>query len=94
MAGGSVLRQVEALYERGAHGQTCLAITHPVLLPGALERLDADERIEKLVVTNTIPVPPEKRSPKIEVLSIAPLIAEIIQRIYRGESISDHLVLS
>jgi ribose-phosphate pyrophosphokinase len=94
MAGGSVLRQVEALYERGAHGQTCLAITHPVLLPGALERLAADERIEKLVVTNTIPVPPEKRSPKIEVLSIAPLIAEIIQRIYRGESISDHLVLS
>jgi ribose-phosphate pyrophosphokinase len=94
MAGGSVLKQVGALYERGAVDRAVFAVTHPVLLPTALERLAADERIEKLVVTNTIPVPPEKRSPKIEVISIAPLIAEIIQRIYRGESISDHLVLS
>ena len=45
-------------------------------------------------MTNTIPVPPEKRHPKIEVLSIAPLLADIIGRIYRGESISNKLVLS
>ncbi len=54
MAGGSVLKQVDALYERGAKGKACFAITHPVLLPSALERLQADDRIEKLVVTNTI----------------------------------------
>jgi ribose-phosphate pyrophosphokinase len=94
MAGGSVLTQIDALYANGAEGKTCLAVTHPVLLPGALERLAADDRIEKLVVTNTLPVPPEKRSSKIEVLSIAPLIAEIVHRIYKGESISDKLVLS
>ncbi len=55
--GGSVLKQVDALYENGAEGRAYFAITHPVLLPTALERLEADERIEKLVVTNTLPVP-------------------------------------
>lgn len=94
MAGGSVLKQVDALYENGAEGRAYFAVTHPVLLPTALERLASDDRIEKLVVTNTLPVPPEKRHPKIEVLSIAPLLADIIQRIYRGASISEQLILA
>lgn len=94
MAGGSVLRQIDALYERGAQGKACFAVTHPVLLPTALSYLDQDERIEKLVVTNTIPVPPEKRHPKIEVVSVAPMLAEIIQHIHQGRSISAKLVLS
>jgi ribose-phosphate pyrophosphokinase len=94
MAGGSVLKQVDALYESGARGKAVFAVTHPVLLPSALERLAADERIEKLVVTDTIPVPPAKRHPKLEVLSIASLLADIIYRIYRAQSISKHLVLT
>lgn len=94
MAGGSVLKQIDALYENGAEGKAIFSITHPVLLPTALKRLEEDDRIEKLVVTNTIPVPPEKCHPKVEVLSIAPLLAEIIDHIYRGESISHRLVLS
>lgn len=94
MAGGSVLKQIDALYEQGAEGKACFAVTHPVLLPTALRRLDEDDRIEKLVVTNTIPVPEEKRHPKVEVLSIAPLLADVILRIYRGASISERLILS
>jgi ribose-phosphate pyrophosphokinase len=94
IAGGSVLKQIDALYEKGAEGKVCFAITHPILLPGALEILDADERIEKLVVTNTIPVPDEKQHPKLEVLSIAPMLAEIIHRIHECESISPLLVMS
>ncbi len=94
MAGGSVLKQVDALYDSGAEGKACFAVTHPVLLPSALKRLDADDRIEKLVVTNTLVVPPEKRHPKIEVLSIGPMLADIIAHIYRGESISEQLILS
>jgi ribose-phosphate pyrophosphokinase len=94
VAGGSVLKQIDALYDAGAEGRTYFSITHPVLLPTALKRLDEDDRIEKLVVMNTVPVPPEKRHPKVEVLSIAPLLAEIINKIYRGESISSRLVLS
>jgi ribose-phosphate pyrophosphokinase len=94
VAGGSVLKQIDTLYEAGAEGRTIFSITHPVLLPTARELLDSDDRIEKLVVTNTIAVPPEKRHPKVEVLSIAPLLAEIINKIYRGESISSRLVLA
>lgn len=94
MAGGSVLKQVDALYDNGAEGKAYFAVTHPVLLPSALARLEEDERIGKLVVTNTIPVPPEKRHAKVEVLSIAPMLAEIIQRIYRGASISERLIMA
>jgi ribose-phosphate pyrophosphokinase len=94
MAGGSVLKQIDALYDNGAEGKAYFAISHPVLLPTALEQLTQDERIEKLVVTNTIPVPPAKQHPKVEVLSIAPLLAEIIQRIYKGASISEKLIMA
>ena len=94
IAGGSVLKQLDALYQRGAVGKACYSITHPVLLPKALETLQNDDRIEKLVVTNTIPVPEEKRSDKLVVLSIAPLLAQIIDRIHECESISPLLVMS
>jgi ribose-phosphate pyrophosphokinase len=60
-------------------------------LPSAIERLNNDDRIEKLVVSNTINIPPEKRSSKLEILSIAPLLADIINRIYHGTSISNLL---
>jgi ribose-phosphate pyrophosphokinase len=94
VAGGSVLRQIDALYKAGAVGKTCFSITHPVLLPPALEYLDSDDRIEKLVVTNSIHVPIEKQHPKLVVISIAAMIAEVIKRIHCGESISPLLVLT
>lgn len=94
VAGGSVLKQIDALYDAGAEGETTFSITHPVLLPTALDLLDKDDRIGKLVVTNTVPVPAEKRHPKVEVLSIAPLLSEIIYSIYQGKSISGKLILS
>jgi ribose-phosphate pyrophosphokinase len=85
IASGSVLKQAETLIEAGARPEVYLAITHPVLLSGALEQLDAPY-IKQLVVTNTIPVPPEKRHPKLKVLSIAPMLADAIARIHGGES--------
>ena len=88
------MRQIDVLYERGAVGKACFSVTHPVLLPSALENLDEDERIGKLVVTNTIPVPSEKCHPKIEILSIAPMLAGIIHDIHEGLSISHKLVLT
>lgn len=93
MAGGSVLSELDALYEHGAEGKACFAITHPVLLPKALRMIEQDDRIDKVVVTNTLPVPREKRSPKIEVVSIAPMLAGIIEDIHEERSISPKLVL-
>lgn len=92
MAGGSVLKQIDALYEAGAVGKAVFSISHPILLPTALERLTADDRIGKLVVTNTVDVPPESRHPKLEILSVAPLLADIINRIHQGRSISKKLI--
>lgn len=94
MASGSVLKQVDVLYEMGAEGRAYYSVTHPILLPTALEYLESSGHIETLVVTNTLPIPPEKRHPKITVISVAPLLADIIHRIHAGISISPKLVLS
>lgn len=94
VAGGSVMKQVDALYKHGAEGKCYFVVTHPVLLPSALEILDKEDRIEKLVTTNTIPIPEYKHHPKIEVISVAPLLADIINRIHRGVSISEKLILT
>jgi ribose-phosphate pyrophosphokinase len=94
IASGSVLKQIDSLYENGAEGKASFCITHAVLLPSAIKILEADDRIDKLVVTNTLPIALEKYHPKLEVLSVAPMLSEIIFRIHEGISISDQLVLS
>jgi len=94
MASGSVLKQIDALYDVGAEGNAYFSVTHPVLLPSCLKILDADPRIEKLIVTNSLPIPSEKQHPKIEVISVAPLLADVIQRIHHGTSISEILILA
>lgn len=95
MAGGSVLKQVDVLYDWGAEGKAYFSVTHPILLSSALHRLEQDERIEKLVVTNTIPLSQEKQNhPKIEVISIAAHLADIIELIHEGKSIFKKLVLA
>ncbi len=63
------------------------AIPHPVLSGPAIKRIN-DSSIKKLFVTNTIPVENGKKHKKIEVLSIAPLLAEAIKRIHNEESVS------
>ena len=94
MAGGSVLMQIDALYERGAEGQAYFSVTHPVLLPTALQTLTDDDRIGGLICTNSIPIPPEKMHPKIKVVSVAGLLADIISRVHKGISITPRLIFS
>lgn len=92
VAGGSVLDQIPALFEAGARPPCYLSITHPVLLPSALERLERNE-IAELIISDTIYLPPEKRHHKIKIQSIAPLLAKAIWRIHYGETISPLLRL-
>ena len=92
VAGGSVLDQIPALIEAGAEPSVYLSITHPVLLPSALKRLDREE-IAELVTTDTVHIPPERRHPKITIQSVAPLLAEVISRIHCGQSVSPLLRL-
>jgi ribose-phosphate pyrophosphokinase len=92
VAGGSVLDQIPALIEAGAEPPVYLSITHPVLLPSALKRLDREE-IAELVTTDTVHIPPERRHPKVRIQSVAPLLAEVISRIHCGQSVSPLLRL-
>jgi ribose-phosphate pyrophosphokinase len=87
MASGSVLSQIPELFKQGARPEVHLAITHPVLLPNAMDRLDADWLAE-VVVSDTVLVPPRKHHPKLQVLSVAPMLAYAIRGIHRGTSIS------
>ena len=61
--------------------------THAVLCGPAVDRL-RDAPIKKIVVTNTIPVPPQKQLPNLKILSVAPFLGEAIKRIHHNESVS------
>lgn len=82
----SLVEASNALKKAGAK-DIYAAITHPVLSGSAVKRIEASH-IKKLFVTNTISVEDGKRHEKIEVLSIAPLLAEAIKRIHNEESVS------
>jgi len=84
--GGSVSVGAQALAERGAR-EIYAACTHPVLSDGAVQRLE-EAPIQQVIVTDTIPLPPEKRSDKIVQLSVAPLLADAIRAIHEESSVS------
>ena len=62
--------------------------THGVLSDPATDRLK-NSVIEKLVLTNTLPLPPEKQIDKIEVLSVAGIIADAIEAVFEDTSVSE-----
>src|SRR5204863_2200891 len=82
--GGTLFSATDFLLAKGARSVSA-AVVHPVLSGGAIDRLAAS-RLDKLLVTDTISIP--AASPKIEVLSVAPLLAEAITRIHDGRSVS------
>ena len=65
-----------------------VACTHGLFTKEALPRLTAAGDLEEIVTTNTIPLTPEKRHDRLSVLSIGGLVAEAIQRIHFGQSVS------
>jgi len=82
---GSLVNVVNTLIDRGVKGvYSCC--THPVLSGPAIQRISGSP-VQEIVVTDTIPLGPEKRLDKIKVLSIAPLLGEAIHRIHTGMSI-------
>ncbi|NJO05552.1 MAG: ribose-phosphate pyrophosphokinase, partial [Chloroflexaceae bacterium] len=83
--GGSMVQVANLLVEQGAR-EIYACCVHPVLVGPAVERL-RDSPINELVVTDTLPVPPEKRWPGLKVLSVSTLLGEVIQRIHSGVSV-------
>ncbi|MDH4257226.1 MAG: ribose-phosphate pyrophosphokinase [Candidatus Aminicenantes bacterium] len=89
--GGTLVNTVEALKREGA-GKVYSACTHAVLSGQAVEKIDNSE-MEKLIVTNTIPLNEKASScQKIVSLSVAPLFGEAIRRINKGYSVSSLFV--
>jgi ribose-phosphate pyrophosphokinase len=84
--GSTISKAADALFEQGA-AQVIVAATHGVLSGGAVDELK-NSRISELVVTNTLPIPGEKRFDKLTVLSIAPLIARAIQEVFSDGSVT------
>lgn len=82
---GTLIEIVRALQDEGV-GEIFACATHGVLSEPAVERV-ADAGIREVVLTDTVPLPPHKRLPKITTISVAPLFAEAIKRIHRGESV-------
>ncbi|MFT4774487.1 MAG: ribose-phosphate pyrophosphokinase, partial [Ilumatobacter sp.] len=85
--GGTIVSAAELLMKRGAKNVWAMA-THGVLSGPAIERLK-NSPLEKIVLTNTLPLPLEKQLPNIVVLSVAPLIAEALGAVFEDTSVSD-----
>jgi ribose-phosphate pyrophosphokinase len=85
--GSTVTELMDRLRERDARSIR-VACTHGLFSGDALRRLGDQPDVLEIVCTNTVPLAPEKRVPKLKVLSVAPALAEAIRRIHNGESVS------
>jgi ribose-phosphate pyrophosphokinase len=86
-SGGTICSAAEILMARGATEVWAMA-THGVLSGPAVDRLK-NAPISRVILTNTLPLPAEKQIDKIEVLSIAPLIADALNAVFDDTSVSD-----
>lgn len=84
--GGTIVAAAKALKENGAK-RVIVAATHAVFSHPAAERL-SDEAIDSVVVTNTLPITPDKQFEGLTVLSIAPLIAKAISAVFGDDSVT------
>ena len=84
---GSLSQAVHVVYEHGARNIYCCA-THGIFSGPAIERLK-NAPIKEIVVTDSVPLPEQKRLPNITVLSVAELFAGAISRIHDGRSVTE-----
>ncbi|HEX3813879.1 MAG TPA: ribose-phosphate pyrophosphokinase [Mycobacteriales bacterium] len=85
--GSTIFELLDRLRDQGVRSIR-IACTHGIFANSALERLDEQSDVAEIVCTNTVPIAPNKRVPKLVVLSVAPVLAEAIRRIHNGESVS------
>jgi ribose-phosphate pyrophosphokinase len=84
--GGTIAKAADILFDSGA-ADVVVAATHALLSDPATERLK-NSRISEVIVTNTLPLPPEKRLDKITVLPISQLIARAIREVFDDGSVT------
>ena len=84
---GTMVAAAEQLVAHGA-SEVHAACTHPVLSGPAVDRIK-NSSIGRLICTNTLPLPPEKQFDKLEVHSIAPILAKAIDAVFEDTSVSE-----
>jgi ribose-phosphate pyrophosphokinase len=84
---GTIVSAVNLLMDRGAR-EVWVAATHGVLSGPAVDRLK-NIPVRQVVVTNTLPIPDDKRFDALHVLSIAPIIAEALDAVFQDTSVSE-----
>jgi ribose-phosphate pyrophosphokinase len=84
--GGTIVKGAEALKAAGATG-VIVAATHAIFSDPAVERLSTPA-IDRVIVTDTLPLSAEKLFPKLEVLSMAPTIAQAIHEVFEDGSVT------
>jgi ribose-phosphate pyrophosphokinase len=89
--GGSIVEITKLLLEQGIE-EIWVTCTHGVFVRGGLEKLAAIPQITEIVTTDTVYIPPEKRHPKLHVLSVAHIFGEAIRYNYLRRSIGDLFV--
>ncbi|HEX9077591.1 MAG TPA: ribose-phosphate diphosphokinase, partial [Anaerolineae bacterium] len=89
--GGSILEVSNLLVEQGIE-EIWAVCSHGVFVKGGLERLAAVPQIKEIITTDTVAIPPEKRHPKLVVISVARVFGEAIRRNSSRESIGDLFV--
>ena len=86
LTGGSMMEAIKLVKKKGAR-RIMAGCTHGVFAGQALDRIAASP-VESFATTNTIPLPTDKSTQKIEVLSVARLFGDAIKAIHHGESVS------
>jgi ribose-phosphate pyrophosphokinase len=84
---GTIVSAANLLMDRGA-SEVWVAATHAVLSGPAVDRLK-NAPVRQVVVTNTLPIPDDKRFDALQVLSIAPIIAEALDAVFEDTSVSE-----
>lgn len=85
--GGSVLNAAQALRRHGANRDIYLAATHPVLSADAKTKL-FKARFKEIIFTDTIPIPAAKKLKNMKIISMAPLLASVIQNVHEGKALT------
>ena len=89
--GGSIHELSNMLIDEGIE-EMLVICTHGVFTRGGLERLANIPQISQIVTTDTVYIPPEKRHPKLKILSVAPIFADAIRHNLSHESLNDLFV--
>ena len=84
--GGTIVKAAEALVADGAAG-VIIAATHAILSDPAVDRLKNCSAVE-VIVTNTLPIPEDRRFDKLTILSISPLVARAIREVFEDGSVT------